>query len=117
MSHPYTFQNKVAGWGRVTFPHATPTSIVLHLTDETGELREAVSLAELATGTREDRAARLPAVREEAADVYLLLLHLADRYGFDLEEAAREKFAIVQTRTYTTDSGRGYIRHDEEIAS
>lgn len=117
MSLSSTFQDRVSAWGRVTFPHSTPTSIVMHLTDETGGLREAVSLAELATGTREDRQARLPAVREEAADVYLMLLHLADRYGFDLEEAAREKFAIVQTRTYGTDSGRGYTRHDEEVAS
>lgn len=114
MTRPSTFQDRVAGWGRVTFPHATPETIWAHMHDETLELADAMEEYDRGPLTT-DALAIKNKVAEEAADVYLLLLHLAAWYGFDLEEAAREKFAIVQTRTYTTDSGRGYTRHDEAV--
>lgn len=96
-------QDRVGAWGTRTFPASTEMNIIAHLRDEVVELEEAVALQ----GPGDAEAAAV-----EAADAYLLLLHLAHRYGFDLQAAAEAKFAIVQTRSYTTDSGRGYLRHD-----
>lgn len=104
-------QERVGVWGDATFPRSTPETICAHLHDETLELAEAIHVYE--RGPLDvDPLPLIEHVREETADVYLLLLHLAHRFGFDLHKAAEEKFATVQTRTYTTDSGRGYTRHD-----
>lgn len=110
------FQREVGEWGEATFPQSTPASIAAHLLDEAVEAQEAVARAvwresdALPDLMRERHRAE---VAEEAADVYLLLLHLAHRYGFDLETEARNKMAINRMRTWTTDSGRGYVKHDE----
>jgi NTP pyrophosphatase (non-canonical NTP hydrolase) len=116
-----TLQDRVGMWGETTFPEATDQSIMAHMLDEYTELDDSldgspVTLAGdqqvIHTAVAVDKAK----VAEEAADVYLLLLHLAHRHGFSLQDAAEGKFAIVQKRTYTTDSGRGYVRHDEVSA-
>lgn len=110
-------QERVGAWGEATFPDSTTRSIFLHARDELVlELGTAIDHVERTVREHPTERVDIGKVREEAADVFLLLLHLAHRYGFDLHEAAEEKFATVQARTYTTDSGRGYVRHDEVTA-
>lgn len=52
---------------------------------------------------------RLAAVGQEAADVLLYLLQLADQLGIDLAEAAREKIE-VNARKYPASVVRGSSR-------
>jgi len=94
-------QNEYVTWAVETFPYASSHSIIAHLIDEVKELDDAnwIGLEELQT---------------EAADCYLLLLHLAHRNGFDLETAARNKFEINKRRSWNTVTDRGYTRHDTE---
>jgi NTP pyrophosphatase (non-canonical NTP hydrolase) len=98
-----TFQREVGEWGNTTFPQSTPNTIIAHLTDEVEEIR-----GELARGV-----GRIDAnIAEEAADCYMLLLHLAHRIGFDLAEAARSKFESNKKRTWQTGvNERGYFKH------
>ena len=109
-------QDRVGKWGERTFPTSTEESIFAHMIDECMELGEAMEEYDRGSLTTDPLVVK-GKVAEEAADVYLLLLHLAHRYNIDLHEAAEEKFAVVQKRTYTTDSGRGYVRHDAESAN
>jgi NTP pyrophosphatase (non-canonical NTP hydrolase) len=106
-------QRDVGEWGNRTFPAATNESIFAHLRDEVDEVDFAVNdLRNPFHHPPED----LFALGEECADCLMLLLHLAHRNGFSLIEEARKKFAINQQRTWTTDSGNGYIKHDEVTA-
>lgn len=88
------FQRAVGEWADATFPLSTDQTIRAHLSDE---------VAELADGVMVDAF--------EAADCYLLLLHLAHKEGFSLDEVAREKFAINQRRTWGKPDERGVVRH------
>lgn len=104
-----SFQNDVGIWGGETFPQGTVTTILAHLRDEVDELEDALMHPASYTSMSANR----EMLAGEMADVYLLLLHLAHRTGVDLEMAAAEKFDINKQRTWTTDSGRGYVKHDE----
>lgn len=59
---------------------------------------EAGELANLAKKEWRDGSNRLEEVRLEAADIAIYLHRLADAYGFNLEEAVREKQAINDKR-------------------
>lgn len=107
------FQQIVGEWGESTFPDSTLRSIMAHLREEIAELHDAVErqafhddIEERTTGAYRHE------IAEEAADVYLLVLHLAYRCGIDLQNAAVEKFAENRLRTWH-DDGRGYARHVE----
>jgi hypothetical protein len=72
------FQKAVGEWQKATFPKETKESLVAHLRKEVLELE--VSHAP-----------------EETADCMLLLIGHAHICGYDLLEAAREKFEIVKS--------------------
>ena len=103
-----TLQEATGTWGDETFPHSTARSVMDHLKDEIGELDVEVD-AYLAERSPEGRAA----LAEEAADCYLLLLHIAHKYGFDLEVAATAKLARNRVRTWGEPDARGVVRHVE----
>ncbi len=88
------FQNEVGSWGQVTFPDATNKSIVAHTEEEIREVKECAVYS-------------APGLPEECADVFLMLLHLAHRNGFDLEAEARKKFESIRNAEWV-DDGRGY---------
>lgn len=95
------WQATVGAWANGVFPDSTPESIANHLSEEVGELLEAIF-------TKSD-------AREEAADCLLLLLHLAHKLGFSLADAAGVKLAINHIRTWETEAGeKGYWKHVEE---
>ena len=83
---------EVVDWGNKTFPDATTSSILAHLAKEALELIE-------------------DQTPEEAADVCMLLMHYADKAGFDLFEAVRNKFEINKTRKWGEPDENGVIEH------
>lgn len=89
-------QRAVAEWAERTFGHP-PLEVILAKADD--EFRELQAAA-----TPEERA-------EEAADVVLLLMHLAHRDGFNLMNAVGRKFQIVQERVWAAPDERGVFRH------
>ena len=109
--HPplHDLQATVYDWGTATFPDATNGSIAAHLRSEVTELQAAISLQNMKEPWEPDY---LAGVAEEAADCLLLLLHLAQRLGFDLQLAAQEKFAVNQERSWNTPDPAGFTRHD-----
>lgn len=64
-----------------------------HLLEETGELASACRKFEKGTATKED-------MELEAADVLIFLLHIANNYNINLEEAFRKKEEINKTRNF-----------------
>lgn len=112
------FQTRVGRWGERSFPQSTIRSIAAHLTEECGELAEACEGWQHQTECGLDLVASSYAdqIREEAADVLLILQHLAHRLEFDLAAAAEEKFEICRRRKWEMDPKRGYAKHVEEGA-
>lgn len=87
-------EKEVGAWGIMTFPEATNKSIAAHLVEEANEVFDYAEQHGMGS-------------MEECADVYLLLLHLAYRNGFDLEAVARRKFESIRNAEWV-DDGRGY---------
>lgn len=90
-------QETVGTWGEQTFPKATLRSIVTHLEEEVGELKEAIEAESN--------------VMEEAADIYLMLLHIAHKMNSSLDESAKVKFAICKERKWSEPDKDGVSRH------
>lgn len=105
-------QAQVGEWGARTFPQSTPKSILAHLRREVEELNEVFTNPPSFTS----RNANIAALGEEAADCYLLLLHLAHRVGFDLQERAAWKFGVNQGRTWGPVDGDGVSEHLDEAS-
>lgn len=100
------FQRIVGEWADAVFPRSDWRSISAHLCAEVQELENALS-----TAPREGRGQ----FEEEAADCFLLLLHLAHKEGFDLMSEALAKMEINASRTWETDhGGKGYWKHIEQ---
>jgi NTP pyrophosphatase (non-canonical NTP hydrolase) len=102
-------QNIVGEWADFTFPLATPQTITRHMMEELTEIEDA--LLGVALHTPED-------VPEEAADLFLLLLHLSHKLGFDLWEEGRKKLLVNRERFWeapnTAEAAeRGYWKHEE----
>jgi len=91
----------------------TPKNLAMALTGEAGEL--AAEFQWLTDPESRDLdPARLERVRQEAADVLLYLVRLADQLHFDLVEAASDKMAI-NARRYPADKARGNARKYGEL--
>ncbi len=68
-----------------------------YLLEEAGELAKAIRKE---TGGRIDPDSKVGTVAEEAADVFLILVQIANHMGIDLETAIREKEAINDSRVW-----------------
>jgi NTP pyrophosphatase (non-canonical NTP hydrolase) len=90
-------QAAVAAWHRGVFGEEVPLAwLGLKLAEEAGEVCRAVLLVE---GERRRAGRQDHEIAIEAADTLIVLLALADRAGFDLDQALRERFGeIVQRR-------------------
>jgi NTP pyrophosphatase (non-canonical NTP hydrolase) len=115
-------QKRVGEWADAAFPRSTIGTMLRHLKAEIQELDEAtdamsdryIAGMKAAIARDEDPATvmlQTTHTAEEAADVLLILLHIAHRSGFDLLAAAEAKFAECQKRTWERDEKRGYDRH------
>lgn len=80
-----------------------PKDLALSLTLEASELLEVFQWREPGKPLTEDERIR---IAEEASDVLLYALLLADRAGFDLVDAARAKLAANAAK-YPVDRARG----------
>lgn len=70
---------------------------VLMLTEEVGELAKAVRKHEK---MRTDEKSKIGSVKEELADVALVLVSIANDLGVNLEEAIREKEEVNKKREW-----------------
>lgn len=104
-------QSRLAAWADETFPASDSMSVMRHLRDEVDELWDE-HRDSYGPGPMGGIAAM---VEEEAADVGLLLLHLADKLGFSLFDAMERKFAVNRGREWQTEANdRGYWGHVKE---
>jgi len=94
-------QDDVGLWGEETFPNATSHSIICHLEKEVKELKGYLLDSQL---------------KEECADCFLLLLHLAHRGRFSLLDEARKKMAINYRRTWGKPDKDGVVEHIRQDA-
>ena len=91
---------RIAHWGRETFPEATVHQVMDKLMEEVHELRHEIARR----GFSAD-----PATREEAfelADCMIVLVRMADLLGVNISDAVEAKFRIVQSRDYRQMNGR-----------
>lgn len=87
-------------WADKTFPKSTPASILAHMQEEMDELVFANNGYDTAN------------MKEEAADVFLLLLHYCHKNEIDLGAEMLRKFEINQKRTWETEPNeQGYFKH------
>jgi NTP pyrophosphatase (non-canonical NTP hydrolase) len=91
----------------------SPKNLAMALSVEVAELVEHFQwLGEDAS--RSLSADKLQKVREEAADVLVYLIRLADKLGLDLAAAARDKIAANALK-YPVEKARGSIRKYTEL--
>jgi dCTP diphosphatase len=83
----------------------SPKNLAMALVAEAGELAAEFQWLESAESAALE-AERLDRVKDEAADVLLYLIRLADRLDFDLADAAQRKIARNEER-YPADKVRG----------
>jgi NTP pyrophosphatase (non-canonical NTP hydrolase) len=100
-------QNRVRGWSVITFGVESTGALLAKLDEEVGELREAVE----AYDGHEPGACRAE-MRDECADVLIVLAKIANAYGVDLTSAAEVKMDVNERRTWER-AGNGVHRHVE----
>lgn len=120
------FQADFSVWADTTFPQSSPRSRARHLFREAIELvcathrdddldllagQLSADLAREIEKCRTDGAGEMPS---EAADLFLLLLHLAQGGNFSLLAAAHTKFAEVRGRTWAAPDSAGVVEHRRE---
>lgn len=90
----------------------SPKNLAMALTGEAGELAAEFQWLSEAQSWRPEPE-RMTRVQEEAADVLLYLVRLADQLKFDLVEAADRKIGINESR-YPADKVFGSARKYDE---
>lgn len=122
------FQAEVGLWGNETFPASTKETKALHVFREAVELvvasrpqagRETANalLRQLQgdlTETFERSYGQGKVMTEEAADILVILLHLAHSCSFSLLAAARQKFGVNLTRRWGQPDAAGVTEHVRE---
>ena len=100
MNNQHETQNSVSAWAEETFgPVSSNARVAARANEEMAELLRVL--------TRDDEA--LDQVADECADVVIVLMRLADRMGFGLQDAIDQKMAVNRGRTWGRDgSGHGY---------
>ena len=83
---------EVVQWANSAFPDRKPQSALLKLFEETGEL------------------VKDPSDASEYADIFIMLLDLADMHGVDVVKAIRDKLALNRQRTWTK-TATGTLQH------
>lgn len=81
------------------FASQTPVDKCLLLGEEIGELFKAIRQAE---GLAIDPTAKVGAIGDELADVFIFVCSLANRYGIDLESAFRAKEEVNKQRRWVS---------------
>lgn len=101
MSDISTYQGVVNAWVEHNFGHGNELAAVGGLAEEVGEvMRAAVKRSQGIRGTREGWDAEL---RKECADVFIKLCDVAGFYGFDLDQAIKDRWKVVGARDWKAD--------------
>lgn len=79
------------------FDQETIPEIFMLLLEECGELAKA---ARKTQNIKSDEQSKSFHIAEEAADVFIYLLYVCNRYGIDLEKAFRDKEELNKQRTW-----------------
>ena len=101
MTNPVETQGTIHTWADSVLGPGAPQSIARRLTEEFGELMEALAA---------DPLAKLASTHEEAADVGILLMRFASVSGFHLPAKINEKMAVNRKRKWVS-SGDGTGQH------
>lgn len=88
-------QRRIGEWGEATFPDATWGSILKHLNEEWQEFSQCSDPEQM---------------MEEAADMMMILFHLAHRCGISLEEVIARKFVVCQNSEWLPPGEGGYSK-------
>jgi len=91
----------------------SPKNLAMGVAAEAGELVAEFQWLDGQDSYRPD-AERLERIRQEAADVLLYLVRLADRLDFDLVEAANTKIAL-NARKYPVERARGSAKKYDQF--
>lgn len=83
---------EIVGWADEVFPDRPPTSALLKLFEEVGEL------------------VKDPSDGSEYADICIMLFDLANMHGVDITAAIKKKMAINKARTWGLTAS-GTLRH------
>ncbi len=75
------------------FENQSRSDLFAHLVEEVGELAQATRKFEKGKKTKED-------IELELADVFLFLVHIANKFDIDFEEAFRKKEEVNKTRVW-----------------
>ena len=92
MSEVAQLTQEVVQWANSVFPNRKPQSALLKLFEETGEL------------------VKDPSDAGEYADIFIMLLDLADMHGVNVVKAIRDKLALNRQRTWIT-TATGTLQH------
>jgi NTP pyrophosphatase (non-canonical NTP hydrolase) len=99
-------QHTVAAWAHATFGSPSPMRAATRMNEEVAEL-----LARLASYPGDSPNAT-EAIREEVADVQIVLYVLADALGMDLSSRVNAKMTINRARKWKLD-GSGCGQHED----
>jgi len=100
------FLEEIMVWSNATFPESTTTAKLKHLIKEVGEVIKEVE--------NQVSSAQRRRVREEFADVFILLLNALSSEGIhfgQLVEDAKAKMEINKTREWGTPDEHGVVEH------
>ncbi len=94
-----SMQQTVKDWITTILPSRDPTKTCIKLVTEAAELLDSVA----------NQASPRSAAGEEIADVFILLIDVADQMGVDLEAEFARKMEINKNRTWRV--GNGSLHH------
>lgn len=103
-------QKTITAWGDQTFGPTHPAAIARRMRHEVNELLEAFALV---GDTPVDRLPlpTLRALREECADIYVMLAQVAEKLGADVAVEATFKMRVNRGRRWARDPVSGTVRH------
>jgi hypothetical protein len=108
------FQHQVTTWTGVVFPNATQESRLNHLKAEFRELQNEIIDIDFARKCGWDEAfisRRRAEIGNELADMFLLMLGLAQGENISLGECIVTKFLINQNRKWGEPNAEGFVEH------
>jgi NTP pyrophosphatase (non-canonical NTP hydrolase) len=119
MTNLHEITEDLVAWQRKTFPSATNRSTLFHLASEIGEYVAATEIADSRQAVanevaiRVNHSAKKPSSDPagEVADIYILVVQLADCLGISLVEAVQQKLEENKSRLWKAPDEQGVIEH------
>jgi hypothetical protein len=100
------FQKRIGKWADKCFPSSSIRSCICHLDREVMELKNSYKFNPWIDLETVDL--------YELVDIYLLLLHISHKQGFDLMKYAKKKHSINKKRKWGKPDKDGVVEHLRE---